>query len=79
MTTTDRTKLETQSLDLCHAIEGAGASPELTACSVLASELRQKIAALPADDAAAAPTPPPLTTSGAEGAQPAPEARDPQA
>lgn len=37
--------LAEKALALCHAIEAAGASEQLTKCSVLASELRADIAA----------------------------------
>jgi len=35
-----------KALALCHAIEAAGASEQLTKCSVLASELREQLAGI---------------------------------
>lgn len=35
-----------QALELCYAIEEAGASEQLTKCSILASDLRQRVAEL---------------------------------
>lgn len=56
--------LAQQALALCYAIEEAGASPELTECSVIASELPEKLDRLP-EPAPAAPVP--FVQSGAEG------------
>lgn len=57
--------LAAQALALCHAIEEAGASPELTECSVIAADLREKLDRIPEKEAD--PAAPPFTTSGAEG------------